>query len=289
MLEIWLGDQRWQFDEGPVVIGRAEDSDVRVDDARVSRHHLEARREAGSWRVRDLETPNGTFVAQRRVNELAIVGVIELSLADAVDGLQLRLSSSDGTEPVTVIPAGRDGRVVRIGRARDNDLVLDDAKVSRYHAEFIARRDGQSEIRDCGSANGIIVDGRRTERASLDIDALIEIGDATLRVVQHDRGAVLELVARGVTEHLNESSEHGSPTEAAPTTSPDVTARERELLALLAGGATDRQIADELFISIATVRSHLDRIQDKTGRRRRADLTRLALEIGVEPRSPASG
>jgi len=36
-----------------------------------------------------------------------------------------------------------------------------------------------------------------------------------------------------------------------------------------------------LFISIRTVRSHLDRIRDKTGRRRRADLTRLALSQGL--------
>jgi DNA-binding CsgD family transcriptional regulator len=37
------------------------------------------------------------------------------------------------------------------------------------------------------------------------------------------------------------------------------------------------QVAAELYISVSTVRSHLDRIRDKTGCRRRADLTRLAL------------
>jgi DNA-binding NarL/FixJ family response regulator len=57
-----------------------------------------------------------------------------------------------------------------------------------------------------------------------------------------------------------------------------LTKREREILALLAEGETDFEIAERLFISISTVRSHLDRIRDKTGRRRRADLTRLALE-----------
>ena len=36
--------------------------------------------------------------------------------------------------------------------------------------------------------------------------------------------------------------------------------------------------AAQLYISIRTVRSHLDRIRDKTGRPRRADLTRLALQ-----------
>jgi DNA-binding CsgD family transcriptional regulator len=43
----------------------------------------------------------------------------------------------------------------------------------------------------------------------------------------------------------------------------------------------DAQIAEELYISVRTVRSHLDRIRDKTGCRRRADLTRLALQSGL--------
>ena len=49
----------------------------------------------------------------------------------------------------------------------------------------------------------------------------------------------------------------------------------------MAQGRTDAQIAAELYISIRTVRSHLDRIRDKTGSRRRADLTRLALSTGL--------
>jgi predicted ATPase/DNA-binding CsgD family transcriptional regulator len=57
--------------------------------------------------------------------------------------------------------------------------------------------------------------------------------------------------------------------------------RERELIALVARGRTDAEIAGELYISVRTVRSHLDRIRDKTGFRRRADLTRLALAEGL--------
>ena len=56
-----------------------------------------------------------------------------------------------------------------------------------------------------------------------------------------------------------------------------LSARERELVTLVARGRTDAQIAAQLYVSIRTVRSHLDRIRDKTGCRRRADLTRLAL------------
>ena len=60
-----------------------------------------------------------------------------------------------------------------------------------------------------------------------------------------------------------------------------LSARERELVTLVAQGRTDAQIAAQLYISIRTVRSHLDRIRDKTGCRRRADLTRLALAEGL--------
>jgi DNA-binding CsgD family transcriptional regulator len=68
---------------------------------------------------------------------------------------------------------------------------------------------------------------------------------------------------------------------ADPAESAGLTPREKELLALVAQGRTDAQIAGELFISIRTVRSHLDRIRDKTGSRRRADLTVLALRAGL--------
>jgi DNA-binding NarL/FixJ family response regulator len=57
--------------------------------------------------------------------------------------------------------------------------------------------------------------------------------------------------------------------------------RERELIILVARGSTDAQIAAQLRISVRTVSSHLDRVQDKTGCRRRADLTRLALSAGL--------
>ena len=61
----------------------------------------------------------------------------------------------------------------------------------------------------------------------------------------------------------------------------ELSARERELVILVAQGRTNAQIAAELHISIRTVGSHLDRIRDKTGCRRRTDLTRLALSADL--------
>ena len=53
---------------------------------------------------------------------------------------------------------------------------------------------------------------------------------------------------------------------------------EHEVLRLVAAGHTDREIAETLFISPRTVQNHLARIREKTGLRRRAELTRWAME-----------
>jgi len=74
----------------------------------------------------------------------------------------------------------------------------------------------------------------------------------------------------------------GDPQPPAAAPGPEaLSPRERELVTLVALGHTDAQIAGQLHISVRTVSSHLDRIRDKTGCRRRADLTRLALSAGL--------
>jgi DNA-binding CsgD family transcriptional regulator len=88
------------------------------------------------------------------------------------------------------------------------------------------------------------------------------------------RGAVMSLAT--AAEYALMLTDPGQQQPAAPVPG-TLSARERELVTLVARGRTDAQIAAQLCISVRTVRSHLDRIRDKTGCRRRADLTRLAL------------
>ena len=73
----------------------------------------------------------------------------------------------------------------------------------------------------------------------------------------------------------------GAAASPVPEGLANLSARERQLVTLVAEGHTDAQIAAQLYISTRTVHSHLDRIRDKTGCRRRADLTRLALRAGL--------
>jgi predicted ATPase/DNA-binding CsgD family transcriptional regulator len=103
--------------------------------------------------------------------------------------------------------------------------------------------------------------------------------DAAQVRVAEGRGAAMTLAA-AVEFAVMMTSEDAQ----APTARPEsgmLSARERELVALVAQGQTDAQIGKRLFISVSTVRTHLDRIRDKSGCRRRADLTRLALQEGI--------
>lgn len=60
-----------------------------------------------------------------------------------------------------------------------------------------------------------------------------------------------------------------------------LTERERQVVTLLASGRTDREIGRDMAISTRTVQTHLDRIRAKTGIRRRTEMARMALELGL--------
>ena len=104
------------------------------------------------------------------------------------------------------------------------------------------------------------------------------LGPARTRAAE-ERGAAMSLDT--AAEYALLLTAPGPPQPQAPPGAGKLSARERELVTLVALGRTDAQIAAELYISVRTVRSHLDRIRDKTGCRRRADLTRLALSAGL--------
>jgi DNA-binding NarL/FixJ family response regulator len=107
------------------------------------------------------------------------------------------------------------------------------------------------------------------------------LGEQRLRAAQ-DRGAAMTLTtAMAYAVMVTSPGSPGPEIAADPAESQELSDREREIVAQVAQGNTDVQIAQKLFISVATVRSHLDRIKGKTGYRRRADLTRLALREGI--------
>ncbi|WP_443732501.1 FHA domain-containing protein [Streptomyces huiliensis] len=75
------------------------------------------------------------------------------------------------------------GRVMRIGRALENELVVADLQVSRYHAEFRATPDGRFEIVDLGSHNGTYVNGQPVRQQVIGPQDIVGVGHSTFRLV----------------------------------------------------------------------------------------------------------
>jgi DNA-binding CsgD family transcriptional regulator len=109
-------------------------------------------------------------------------------------------------------------------------------------------------------------------------EAVQALGPARTRAAE-ERGAAMTLETATQFAIMLTAPDPPAPQAAAGLA--QLSAREQELVALVSQGRTDAQIAAQLYISVSTVRSHLERIRDKSGCRRRADLTRLALQAGL--------
>jgi ABC-type multidrug transport system ATPase subunit len=111
-----------------------------------------------------------------------------LRTADSERGVTIaddRLVSSVGRGPSGVFSAIHEtiGRRARIGRDHENDIVVDDLLVSRFHAELRAQQDGTYELVDLGSRNGTFVNGRAVERAALQDLDIVTVGHHMFRLL----------------------------------------------------------------------------------------------------------
>ena len=96
----------------------------------------------------------------------------------------------------------------------------------------------------------------------------------SIREVYHGESSLHPKIARKVLQELK------MPSQAPRTTDP-LTARELEVLRLVAEGADNADIAEQLVISEATVRSHLSHILDKLHLANRTQAALYALREGI--------
>ncbi|WP_432040129.1 FHA domain-containing protein [Streptomyces cucumeris] len=75
------------------------------------------------------------------------------------------------------------GQRLRIGRAPENELVVEGPYVSRHHAEFQPLPGGRYEIVDLGSHNGTYVNGQPVSRQVIGPDDIVGVGHSTFRLV----------------------------------------------------------------------------------------------------------
>ena len=96
--------------------------------------------------------------------------------------------------------------------------------------------------------------------------------------------AIDGLAARARLDLTDAASESPERPDADRTTRPDpygLTPRERDVLPLLVLGRTNRQIADELFISENTAGVHVSNILGKLGAATRTEAATIAVRAGI--------
>jgi DNA-binding NarL/FixJ family response regulator len=202
------------------------------------------------------------------------------------DGLAMLLGL---IEDVEVVATAADG-VEAVERARSErpDLVLMDLRMPRLEGAEATRQilEALPETRvlvltTYADDEFLFPALQAGARGSLTKDATAEEIEHAIRALiagkTHLDAAVQQRLVTAVLDQ----------TPPAPATGPraslpdELTPREVEVLKLIAAGLSNHEIADELVLSSATVKTHINRIFYKTGARDRGQAVRYAYEHGL--------
>jgi DNA-binding NarL/FixJ family response regulator len=197
---------------------------------------------------------------------------------------------------VEVAGTAADGEeVLALAAELKPDVILMDLRMPRMDGVEATRR-----LRERDPAVKVVVLTTYADDRSV-IDALRA---GALGYLTKDAGAAeiqqaLHRVAGGqaaldpaVQRHLVEAIAQGGPGGSPPDSGdsggsppgPALTAREAEVLTLIAGGLSNTEIAERLVVSEATVKSHVNHLLAKIGARDRAQAVGYAYRHGLAPR-----
>jgi DNA-binding NarL/FixJ family response regulator len=172
--------------------------------------------------------------------------------------MDIRMPGMDGLAATTAICADPDLGGIRI-------LILTTFELDDYVAKAI--RAGASGFLGKDVGAGDLLAGIRTVAAG---DALLS-PQATGLLISRFLATAEPADRAGAVDRLTE-----------------LTAREREVMALAAEGATNSKIAERLFLSPLTVRTHIQRAMTKLHARDRAQLVVIAYQTGLVQPAPPS-
>jgi DNA-binding NarL/FixJ family response regulator len=216
------------------------------------------------------------------------------------DGLTMLVGLIDGVEVVGA--AGDGAEAVRLAEAHHPDVVLMDLRMPGV--DGIA---ATADLRERVPAARVLVLTTYAEQDAivpalqagalgyLTKDASAEQIETAIRAVHagqtHLDPAVQERLVAAIISQP-QALDPGAPPGAGPAgpggqQPPDgLTAREAEVLTLLAAGLSNTEIAQRLYLSHATVKTHINRIFAKTGARDRAQAVRYAYQHGLASPAP---
>jgi DNA-binding NarL/FixJ family response regulator len=211
---------------------------------------------------RDAADPSQAIV----VDELALVRLGITAVLEPL-GIEVVTESHSGRELVSMVAVERPDIVV-IGTPTDLSLV-DVVERLRGRTVVVALVTHASQ-QDVGLLVALGVDGIALRNGSAEEFATV------VDRVQKGEKVVVPALLPALAGRLRLRSQADDDTGSSP-----LTLREREVLAFLAEGRTNREIAGALSVSVATVKSHLVHIYDKLGAANRNDAIGRAVAAGI--------
>jgi DNA-binding NarL/FixJ family response regulator len=201
------------------------------------------------------------------------------------EGLAMVLGMLDGVELVGTAADGEEA--LALAAEHDPDIVLMDLRMPRLDGTEAIRRLAEKGDRPRAIALTTYADDasvlgalRAGAKGYLTKDAGAEEIRAAIEAVARGDAALDPAVQHHVVAAVLTPSE-AAPGQAATALPDDLTPREAEVLGLIAEGLTNAEIAERLFVSAATVKSHVNHIFAKIGARDRAQAVVYAYANGI--------
>jgi DNA-binding NarL/FixJ family response regulator len=218
-------------------------------------------------------------------------GPIRVLIADdqrvVRDGLSMLVALIEGVEVVGTACDGAEA--VRLAAACQPDVIMMDLRMPGTDgiaatADLRERQPAAAVLvlTTYADEDAIVPALRAGARGYLTKDASAEQIEAAIHAVHAGHTYLDPAVQERLVAAVVSQPAGAAPGPGAGGTLPDgLTAREAEVLTLLASGLSNAEIAGRLFLSNATVKTHINRIFAKTGARDRAQAVRYAYRHGM--------
>ncbi|HYG50460.1 MAG TPA: response regulator transcription factor [Flavobacteriales bacterium] len=193
------------------------------------------------------------------------------------DGMQALLGSVEGIDVVGTANNANEA-VAKAGTLKPDVILMDIQMPGKNGIEATAdilRANPACKIVALSSAN-----------ESFYIKKMLEAGASGYVLKNIDKEELIRVIKKvhAGEKHLDANAasqliDHFNARSAQPSTLADsLTKREKEILAFIAQGLTDKEIADKVFLSPQTVISHRKNILSKLGLKNKVEITRFAIE-----------